>query len=1084
MSEFESSTSNVVSVTDSDTSNIDSIKREAEKVLPCALADFAGALSWQIPLSVEQKKQVLEAVRLFIAGLDDTPQPDQGLLELMNIEQPLAADALRDPARALETLIAGTRGQALGLAVQTHLKGFASDVSVSDYALAALQLDLDPQSIENHQRNNVAGFDLDSKQHWGEPVAAVFNKLREHLIKDRVCNSEMAGLGAYLLLARHAPLFLIKDLPTAVKYGGPAWFNLSVAAATIEAESPGKVAKMKFAQVMVCAESAALIDPAVTQYAQTVTLIDWGVVHGLVERKNDGHYTPSELDVLKTRFNEALADRLNTPILLSSVFPSRKEIARAGLKKEFGENYPIEEHVLEWDRSVGAKIVGALSPVPSAIQGPVGMHTLLDVAMMDGTYKWKTSHPLVKYRIHDINELDLRVRRVFNREFETTLNHLKEGTRLTIRHLISELPLEDRENIEYGKIDFYQDKTIKAGLQFHDKFVRVGNQNLTLRVEQGIDKKVSVYYIDLKAGSITKKDVDPVTQTDRVSVHIPSVSYGVRPFYLADRDIAKKLKRRPSPSWTFPVPDSYSSERTRIIADAFVEHLDYDSEDILKAAEGLTTWDQEVEVLERSVKFLLNLIPFKSAISNFIDGKYLDGAIDLFLDVLGFVTAGVSATAKLAQLGARTASALSKALKAAKIIGALVIGELNPFSGLHGLATGGARLAGNGVKFLANRGLGNIARLRGGAAGSYELLQAVGKQHGTALPGTWKVGEQNIAGIGVLKNDQWYPYNPVNNRIYGAPGNFQPRQGRLGSLSGVDAGYADRYAGFSANIAAARTPLNFPAFRKAYDDGLDILEAITDYSFRMDTQQLVELAAQPGRRPEEMGALVREIEDSLFDDATFYTNLLRQDMPKGVTVEPFSQCYFLARVDMASNGRCAALSYAMAYAYLHRREGTLLSNVLKAAEKQTHPQAARFISALEKSQQRLGPKYSFHTGGAPKKMDAQNIIDELVASRDSKILMIGTKSHGMVAGTRFTGGKQEWFFFDPNSGMAIFETRQTLQQGLSKAFGNGSLASTFKTYGKKRGGADYAVNEFRPGDVELTDVRDTLEKFSAMPLSV
>jgi hypothetical protein len=167
MSEFESSTSNVVSVTDSDTNNIDSIKREAEKVLPCALADFAGALSWQIPLSVEQKKQVLEAVRLFIAGLDDTPQPDQGLLELMNIEQPLAADALRDPARALETLIAGTRGQALGLAVQTHLKGFASDVSVNDYALAALQLDLDPQSIENHQRNNVAGFDLDSKQHWG-----------------------------------------------------------------------------------------------------------------------------------------------------------------------------------------------------------------------------------------------------------------------------------------------------------------------------------------------------------------------------------------------------------------------------------------------------------------------------------------------------------------------------------------------------------------------------------------------------------------------------------------------------------------------------------------------------------------------------------------------------------------------------------------------------------------------------------------------------------------------------------------------------------------------------------------------------
>jgi hypothetical protein len=207
-------------------------------------------------------------------------------------------------------------------------------------------------------------------------------------------------------------------------------------------------------------------------------------------------------------------------------------------------------------------------------------------------------------------------------------------------------------------------------------------------------------------------------------------------------------------------------------------------------------------------------------------------------------------------------------------------------------------------------------------------------------------------------------------------------------------------------------------------------------------------------------------------------------MPKGVKVTPLAQHYFLARVDLASNGKCAALSYAMAYAFHHGRESTLLRNVFKAANKQTDPQAARFISGLETSQQRLGGKYSFHTGGKPQKMDAQNIIDELASAREQKILMIGTKSHGMVAGTRFSDGGQQWFFYDPNSGMAIFNSRETLQEGLSKALRDGALAKTFHKYGKKRGGADYAVNEFKPDASEIADIRGTLEGFSAAPLSV
>jgi hypothetical protein len=1084
MSEVNSLVPDAVLLADSEAAFIDTERIEVGKILPHALGDFGGALSWPVPLSVDQQKEVLNAVRIYIASLEDRWKPGQGLLEHLNLAQPLASETLLDPARALEALIASPRGQALGLAVQTHLKGISTDASVNEYALAALQLNLDPLSIENPQRNSVAGFDLADKQHWGKPVSSVFKKLREHLIKELFSNPEMAGLGAHLLLARNAPMYLIKDIPDGVKYGGPAWFNLAVATEMIEAQSPGKVANLSFAQVMICAESAALVDPAVTRHAQTITLIDWGVIHGLVERESDESYTEVQLSELKTRFNDELADRLNTPILLSSVFPSRMGIARAGLEKQFGKNYPIEKHVLEWEGEVEANLLTILSPLPSATVGPVGMHTLLDVAMMDGAYKWKTSDPLLKYRIYEINELDLRVRTTFNSQFETTLNNLKEGARLTFQHLVSELPLEDRENLEYGKIDFYQNKTFRLSTGFYGRSVIFTSPRLTLRVERGIEKKVSVYCIDLTAGSISKKESDPATETDQVDRQVPSIVYATTPFYLADQKLSRKLRQRTFPAWAVPVPVSYSSARTRILADAFVEHLDYDSEDILSAAEGQTTYDKQVAVLNSRVDFLLNLIPFKSAISNFIDGKYLDGAIDLFLDVLGFVTAGVSAAAKLAQLGARTASALSKALKAAKIIGALVIGELNPLSGLHVLATGGARLVGNGVKFLANRGLENLVRLRGGAAGTYELLEAVSKQHATALPGIWKVGELRIDGIGVLKNDQWYPYNLASNRVYGPPGDFQSRQVRMGSLFGADANYADRYSSFHDNIKAACTPNNVSAFKDGFNDGLDIVKAIPDYSSRMNTRELLELATKPGWLPEEMGALTREIKESLFLDAVIYQKRLLEDMPKGVKVVPFSQCNFLARVDVASNGRCAALSYGMAYAFHHRREGTFFRNVTKAADNQSAPQAAQFIADLEKSQQRLGAKYSFHTGGKPQKMDAQNIIDELVDARDEKILMIGTKSHGMVAGTRFKAGKQEWFFYDPNSGVVLFDTQKTLQEGLSKALGDGALAKTFQPYGKKRGGADYAVNEFKPDETEINDIRSTLENFSSAPLSV
>ncbi|WP_460121200.1 hypothetical protein [Pseudomonas sp. H3_G09] len=772
--------SNAVLLSTDDAQEVVSDKPESEQIIPHVLGDFGGALSWPIPLNTTQQSAVLNATAIFKASRGDKWAAGQRTLDYLHTAHPLTVETLADPAQALVALVASAEGQALGLAVQTHLKGISTDVSINEYALAALQLDLDPPSTEQTQRNSVAGFDLASPQHWGRPISSIADQLREHLIQQRRCAAEVAGLGAYALLARHAAVFLIKNIPDDVGYGGPAWFNLAVAASIIEAQSPGKVANMSFAQVMLGAQSAALVYPDVTRHAQTVTLIDWGVVHGLVPRQADATYTQAQLDALKASFDARLVDRLNVSSLLNSTFPSRKEIALAGLEEQFGKDYPIEKRVLEWDSS--AKLLVYVAPVPAEIVGPVGMYSLLDVAMMDGSWQWKTSDSQLKYRIYEINELDLRVRTKFNNQFKATLDNLKEGARLKIQHLISGLPLEDRENLEYGKITFYQKKTYRLSTTFWGRNLESTSSRLKLRVERGADKKVIVYSLDLAAGSISRKDSDPATETERYDVHVPSLIYATTIFPVADKSLAAKFELQSTQAGTVAVPVSYSSERTHAIAEVFVKHLDYDSEDILNAARGQTTYDSELAVLNSRVDFLLNLIPFKSAISNFIDGKYIDGAIDLFLDVLGFVTAGVSAAAKLAQVVARTASAISKALKAAKIIGMLVLSELNPLSPI----VAGAQLLGKGIRYLGVSGVQHFNRLLG-AAPDYSLLLGLNKKYGPAAIGSFKVGADSLEGVGVLKDGKWYRYNKETRRLYGPASEFRPSG--TGGFSNAELGH-------------------------------------------------------------------------------------------------------------------------------------------------------------------------------------------------------------------------------------------------------------------------------------------------------
>jgi hypothetical protein len=723
------------------------------RALEHPLGNFGGALSWPLPLGADGQSSLVEAARRYTT---QHPNPSRmgaspSVLEYLNSNQPLSAEAMKDPAKALETLLDTPRAQALGQALQAQLNGIATDSSVNDYTLAAMNLLLDPSSIAEPQANKVAGFDLAQRDHWGKPASALLGNLSAHLDSEGHTTPGMATAGAYLLLARKAPELLIKDIPASVTYGSPAWVSLSIAAATIEAQTPGKVPHMTFAQVMLEAENAGLQDLAITQQAQTAALRVWGAVNGVLGEVEAARYNTTDIEKVKGAFNLQTNARIDASDQIQADIPDRKEIALAKLKERFGENVPFEEKLLTVKHTTQAHELALYDPN----RAPAGRHSLLDIAMSGlHQYQWESTDD----RIVDATRgksLELDVNNVFDAELTEAMTTRKKGIATAVKQMITQLPIKDRENLEYGKLEFYQNPTFTLDQGFTGRTLAEKNHKLLIK-STGVNDD-TVYEVDLKQATIKTVPGEVLT---RERTRNANRIYPIEPF--TPKDLAETAfeQSKEAPN-SLPVPASFSSTRTQAIADAFIQHLDIDNEDVVKQAKGATTFDRQMEAQSRLANFALDLIPFKSAIQNFVEGNYLDGAVDLGMDIFGFVTAGVGAAAKVVKVGAKAVSATTKALKIARILGTTLIGELNPVSGLGNLIEGGAKMIGKGVDRIK-------------AAGG-TVIQAVSREHGPITRGTFKVADQAYEADTILSNGQRYAYDSAKMKPYGPPLNdFNP----------------------------------------------------------------------------------------------------------------------------------------------------------------------------------------------------------------------------------------------------------------------------------------------------------------------
>ncbi|UII69004.1 hypothetical protein LVW35_14985 [Pseudomonas sp. HN11] len=736
--------------------------------------NLGGALSWPESLPPEIQRQLRADVRSGKVG-EVNFGDSTNILEYLLDNRPITPDELKNPRRLIETLIDSPRGKALGEAMNARFNALSVKGSASDWLMAALNVDLGGQLSSPLAQ-------LITAEDGGKPPSAIVEKLSHWLSSyGYASDAASASVQAYIFLANRAPEFLVKNIPEQIRVGSHSWVSFTTAVARIEAKAPGASATMDYGQIMLEASKAPVSaeERQVEYVAQNKAIEQWAITNGITV--ND-----PEMKTAREAFNTQISELREAAETQVTEIPSTKAIALEHLKKAFPDMAPAEfEQKNLTLRPSNRNFPGPYSILDFYIDGrPLRAspdsesnwdeieHTFTKLVLgaetppprgQPTTWVSSSNKVDVKAVVEKLKEL-ARPHEAFAEQFPKYANSIKKLTAAQLKLLISNLPLEDRQNLEFGKL------TIRKELTYYrlSSASRVSAGALLLEVER--DGKSMTYEIDRLKGTITKH---PHKSYDE---YAPSTSF--IPQRGKKFDVVKPDGHPPETADEHKngegTPYSFNSARTRYIVDAMIEDMEWPA--LQAYAKGQTTFDTEVPLHKKLEEVALNLIPFRSAIINFSKGNVAEGIVDLAFDIFGFAV-GLGAAARGVKGIAATASALSKISRVGKIIGRATLGAINPLSGVDDLARG----VFNGVRSLAASAYKGVNHLRG-AHRSVNLLELAKRPD--IAEGTYKTANGAADTRALAKFDEatqkWYSINPRTQKIYGKPlNNFTADTSRL-----------------------------------------------------------------------------------------------------------------------------------------------------------------------------------------------------------------------------------------------------------------------------------------------------------------
>lgn len=725
-----------------------------------ALGDYAQLIAHQWAPGV-----LSDADRRFVATLsdDDTDndKPAVNLLRVLDIHGVLTlntpADLRAQAGRFLEQIVGSSVALNWGKAIahNRYFQGAAgsdqmSNLEAKQWALAAIMLQIDPDAPA--RTGTIAGYDIYQPANNGRTMAAVRTDIETHLWKKTALDAKAAPLLAHLFLASAAPEFLIRDIPSMLRMGSAEWADLRLGVAFAERQAgTGSSRGMSYQEVMALAR----LDPRTPDEAAVMdnhgvdVLLDWGLMQGIYAKTADDRYSPQHYQQATEAFHAQREQLLQALKTFKTPIPTRRDLATANLQKAFPdlskpqlqalkvqiadpderrnmklseprtrsliETYMTGDLVKDRWMLVGADTTASRSP---AAKTPYSNRSLSRSEQADIVRKVRA----LNTKIDSLPDLKNQV----TSEVDTYLADLKQGLAATTKRMIANLPLADRQALEYGAVELFSLREQTDGIPTMEQTAehveeRRGRKGTLIRCDY--NGAISYFEVFPAKMLIIKREDLPDQLALGGTLEEAQKTYGrwapssvriqngaVEPFdftaYTSDA-LPRSAVTSPGiiidklgdtlPAANNPdqaaVPNSFASTRTqsivgRIMQGNFIHHRD----SMLKFALGQLPLEQQREVSQRNDNILLSMIPFVGAIVDLAKGNIIEGSRALMIDTIGALLGGaggavrslVKSTKVVAPFGAKAFRVMEKGVT-------VVSAFLNPVDGAADLLVNGVK---------------------------------------------------------------------------------------------------------------------------------------------------------------------------------------------------------------------------------------------------------------------------------------------------------------------------------------------------------------------------------------------------------
>lgn len=630
-----------------------------------------------------------------------------------------------------------------------------STLEVQQWAMAAIMLQIDPGAPG--KPGVIAGYDIYQPANNGRSMAAVREDIEAHLKQKLGPDAKVAPLVAHLFLASAAPEFLIPGIPPTLRMGSTEWADLRLGVAFAERQGGAGCSRaMSYQDVMTLTR----LDPRTPEEAAVLDnygmapLLDWGLMQGLYTKPADGQFTPQHYEQAAKAFDDQREQLLHALKAFNLPLPTRRDLAITHLNKEFPDlsvkelealrvciadpnerrnmqlseprTRSLVETYMTGDLTQGRWMLlapGELPPQPAKPKSPYAADKGLS----------KSQQAAVDANVKALNAKIAKlpdVQALVTGEVDTYLGTLKQGLSTITRQLIANLPLADRQAIEWGNVELFalreqtdavptveqtagqvEERRGRKGTLmrseykgviryfevFPDKMLIVKREGLPDKLTLGGTLQDHPKTYGQWAPSITQLQngaQEPFDFTAYSSDALPrsgTTSAGIIIDKLGDTLAAPSASATEDAATS--VPNSFSSARTQAIVDRimqgnFVHHRD----SVVKAAKGELPLEQSREVLRRNDGILLSMIPFVGAIMDLIKGNWVEGTRGLLIDTVGALIGGagttlgplIKSTRVVAPFGSKAFRVLEKGVT-------VISGFLNPLDGSADLLAAGAK---------------------------------------------------------------------------------------------------------------------------------------------------------------------------------------------------------------------------------------------------------------------------------------------------------------------------------------------------------------------------------------------------------